>query len=82
MSLSPLSTSSTLLKVTHICTATPRMLGFHSLVDEEQELEDARDANDDEIPVCLHQYVMELKKETHQRLIVGGERRCSILLSP
>ena len=58
------------------------LLGFHSFVDEEQELKDARDADDDEIPVCLHQYVMELKKETHQRLIVGGERRCSILLSP
>ena len=58
------------------------LLGFHSLVDEEQELKDARDADDDEIPVRLGQYVMELKKETHQRLIVGGERRCSILLSP
>ena len=58
------------------------LLGFHSLVDEEQELKDARDADDDEIPVRLHQYVIELKKETHQRLIVGGERRCSILLSP
>ena len=58
------------------------LLGFHSLVDEEQELKNARDADDDEIPVCLHQCVTVLKKETHQRLIVGGERRCSILLSP
>ena len=38
------------------------LLGFHSLVDEEQELKDARDADDDEIPVCLPQYVIELKK--------------------
>ena len=59
------------------------LLGFHSLVDEEQELKDARDADDDEIPVRLHQCVTELKKKgTHQRLIVGGDRRCSILLSP
>ena len=38
------------------------LLGFHSLVDEEQELKDARDADDDEIPVCLHQCITELKK--------------------
>ena len=47
------------------------LLGFHSLVDEEQELKDARDADDDEIPVRLHQHVMELKKEPTNALLLA-----------